>query len=106
MMNKGRINAVKIGMFHFRFGNMTVFQSALMKTKIDVMREQVVDDMWPIGDFIYFIHKLCIPFQLTYIRPEGVNDKQSEHLYMDEFLPLYVKCIQAGIIARPDYTTT
>ena len=104
MMTQGQINTVKIGMFCFRFGNMTIFQNALLNTKLSVMKEQVVNDMWPIGDFLYFIHKLHIPFQLTYVKPDGIDDIQSEHLYMNEFLPLYAKCIRVGIISRPDYT--
>jgi hypothetical protein len=100
-----QIDTVRIGMFHFRFANMSAFQNALLNTKIEVMREQVVDDMWPIGDFIYFIHKIRIPFQLTYVKPDKVDDKESERLYMTEFLPLYIKCIKTGIIGQPEYTT-
>lgn len=102
--NLKQINTVQLGIFHFRFSDMSMFQNALINTKLNVMEEQVKDDMWPVGDFIYFIHKLKVPFQLTYVKPKQVDDKKSEQLYLGEFLPLYIKCIKAGIIGRPDYT--
>lgn len=100
--NLTQIDTVKIGIFNFRFGHMTLFQNALINTKLNVMEEQVVNDIWPIGDFIYFIHKLQVPFQMTYVKPKQMDDEKAEQLYRKEFLPLYIKCIKAGIIGRPD----
>lgn len=102
--NFKRINTVVMGIFCFRFGNMSELQNALVNTKLNVMAEQVVNDMWPVGDFIYFIHKLRIEFQMTYVKPKKLTDEESEELYRKEFLPLYIKCIKAGVIGRPDYT--
>lgn len=93
-----QIDTLSVGIYHFDFGNMSPFQTALVNTKLNAITEQQKNDEWPIGDFIYFIYKLNIPFALSGRKPKGMNESEFQRLYSQEFMPFYIKCIKAGII--------
>lgn len=98
--NFRQIHTVEMGIFRFKFEGMSAFQTALINTKLNTIADQTKNNMYPVGDFIYFLNKINVLFSLSYKKPDKISDKLAEQLYINEFLPLYIKCVKAGIIKK------
>lgn len=76
-MTISRISDIIVGGFHISFGQMESEQTKILYERLVNIAGVNSGKLWPIGEFIYFLHENHIPFAMTYRKPNNITEEMA-----------------------------
>jgi hypothetical protein len=94
-----RLEAININEFRFTIiGPVEPLYASVLEQKVLREKEVHKNGAFPIGEIIFLMHELDIPFKLSFSPVPELTQRENGQLYLDEFLPLFTKLADDGVI--------
>jgi hypothetical protein len=96
------LRSIRVNEFHFDItGPADPLYLGLVQQKVLTEKEKHPKGKYPIGEVVFLLHALDIPFFMSFLPMESLTEEQNEKLRREEYAPYFDLLVKAGIL-QPD----